>query len=415
MTDSFSLYQLNEYLKRVIALNFADPLWITCEISQVNEIRGNYYLDLIQKKEDGDEIIAQSRATIWYKQGLFLSRKLGDWMTEILQQGMEIKCKVEVEFSERYGLNLRIVDVDPAYTVGKMALSRAKIIDRLREENLIDKNGLLDLPPVFQKIAIISSSSAAGLQDFLKHIGDNPYSYTFEIHLFESRMQGQKVSNELCQQLENIQNSKHKFDIVCIVRGGGSKLDLSGFDDYDIGKMIATMSIPVVTGIGHDIDETVTDLVAFEALKTPTAVADFLIEHNLMFESKILNTFEKIQYNILNKFKKEETNLSQHFNQIIQLASRKIADQNAVLALQNQKIRYRILDRLNSDKKIIEIVSSKVELLNPANLLKRGYCVAISHGKRIKSINQIKISESIETILQDGKIISTVNTLNKHR
>ena len=408
MTDSFSLYQLNEYLKRVIALNFADPLWITCEISQVNEIRGNYYLDLIQKKEDGDEIIAQSRATIWYKQGLFLSRKLGEWMTVILQEGMEIKCKVEVEFSERYGLNLRIVDVDPAYTVGKMALSRAKIIDRLREENLIDKNALLDLPPVFQKIAIISSSSAAGLQDFLKHIGDNPYNYTFEIHLFESRMQGQKVSSELSRQLENIQNSKHKFDIVCIVRGGGSKLDLSGFDDYDIGKMIASMSIPVVTGIGHDIDETVTDLVAFEAFKTPTAVADFFIEHNLMFESKILNTFEKIQYNILNKFKQEETNLSQHFNQIIQLASRKIANQNAVLALQNQKLRYRILDRLNSDNKLIDIVSSKVELLNPANLLKRGYSVAISHGKRIKSINQIKISESMETILQDGKIISTV-------
>ncbi len=414
MTESFSLYQLNEYLKRVIALNFSDPLWITCEISQVNEIRGNYYLDLIQKKQDSNEIIAQSRATIWYKQGLFLSRKLGDWMRDILQEGMEIKCKVEVEFSERYGLNLRIVDVDPAYTVGKMALSRAKIIDRLRTENLIEKNALLQSPLVFQKIAIISSSTAAGLQDFLKHIADNPYGYTFEIHLFESSMQGRKVSTELCSQLEKIQNSKQTFDVVCIVRGGGSKLDLSGFDDYEIGKMIASMSIPVITGIGHDIDETVTDLVAFHAFKTPTAVADYLIDHNLRFESDLVNTFEKIQYHILDKFKQEEIKLSNSFNRIIQLASRKIADQNSMLALKNQKIRYQLSKRLNSDKKLIEILSSKVELLNPANLLMRGYSVTMSGGKKLKSIKQIKIKEPLETILHDGKIISTVNALNKH-
>lgn len=416
MAEYYSLYQLNEYLKRVIALNFADPLWIVCEIAQINEVRGNYYLDLIQKKEEADEIIAQSRATIWYKQGLFLRRKLGDWMHEILQEGMEIKCKVEVEFSERFGLNLKIVDMDPSYTLGKMALQRKKIIEQLQREGLVKKNSSLPLPMAFQRIALISSSKAAGLQDFLKHIGENPYGYTFEIHLFESRMQGRNLSIEVCQQLDKISEAAKSFDVICMVRGGGSRLDLSGFDDYEIGKRIAEMSIPVLTGIGHEIDETIADIVAYRALKTPTAVAAFLVEHHLNLETRILNYLEKIQQLCMQLFVTEEHNLNQSFNRIIQLSNSKILKQVSNINLLDQQINHSSFELLLNQEKQIELLQSKVELLDPLNILKRGYSLTFCDGRRIKSVHQLQSGKSLDTVLEDGRIASTVNQikLNEH-
>ena len=416
MPEYYSLFQLNEYLKRVIALNFADPLWIVCEIAQINEVRGNSYLDLIQKKEDEEEIIAQSKATIWYKQGLFLSRKLGDWRHDILQEGIEIKCKVEVEFSERFGLNLKIIDLDPSYTLGKMALQRKKILDQLQHEGLVERNSALPMPMVFRRIALISSSKAAGLQDFLKHVGKNSYGYTFEIHLFESSMQGCKVGNEVCEQLDKISETQEKFDIVCIVRGGGSKLDLSGFDNYEIGKRIAQMPIPVITGIGHEIDETIADVVAYKALKTPTAVASFIIDHQLNFETLLIKYLDEIKQMCDQQFLLEERRLNHYFNRIIQLSNAAILEQLSKINLLDQQINHTGYEVLLNQEKNIQLLQSQVELLDPINILKRGYSLSFSEGRRVKSVQELQTGKSLETVLEDGSISSTVNQIkpNEH-
>ncbi|MBK7220785.1 MAG: exodeoxyribonuclease VII large subunit [Saprospiraceae bacterium] len=201
--DTFTLFDLNEYLKRVIALNFPEPVWISCEIAQIKNARGNYYLDLVQQNEK-EEVIAQSQAAIWYKSYLFLKAKLGDLLNSLLQEGTQIKIKVNVEYNERFGLKLIIEDIDPAYTLGQMELSRQKIMERLKTAGVTELNKNVVMPRVIQRIAVISSDTAAGFKDFTAHLEENKYGYQFTPTLFPAAMQGQNTEKEVVSQLQEI-------------------------------------------------------------------------------------------------------------------------------------------------------------------------------------------------------------------
>ncbi|MBK9256435.1 MAG: exodeoxyribonuclease VII large subunit [Saprospiraceae bacterium] len=406
--QSYSLYELNEYIRRVVALNFTEPVWINCEISQVKESRGNVYLDLIESDEKTQEVKAQISATIWYKSFLFLKNKLGALLPSLLAEGTHVMLKVTVEFHERYGLKLNIEDIDPAFTIGQLEMARQKILQKLSDEGVLGINKEKKLPLVIQKVAVISSSTAAGYIDFENHIQQNIYGYAIQYQLFSAAMQGQNTEREVCAALDLIQEQSDFFDCIIIIRGGGSKLDLGGFDNFNIGYKIATCSLPVVTGIGHEIDSTVADTVARLALKTPTAVADFIINHNLAFENKIIETAQWIAQTGRQIIRHQDVQLTQ-VGSIIQAIPKEIIKNSQLNLLNITKqlnLSTKVLIRQHNSK--LEFAEQQITALDPVNVLKRGFAIVKSGKKYIQTASEAKIHPTLEISFSDGNI--TVKT-----
>ena len=403
--EAYTLYDLNEYIRRVIALNFEEPIWIQCEIGQCKESRGQYYLELIEKDEASGEIKAKSSAIIWYKTFLFIKKKLGDLTNAILQDGSEIKIKVELDFNEKYGLKLVVLDIDPSYTIGQHELSKRKVYEQLKKEGILEINSTLALPSVIQNIAVVSSKTAAGLQDFMQELNDNSYGYNYNITLFNSSVQGGNAEREIVASLRDIKEKSDLYDCTVIIRGGGSKLDLSCFDSYNIAMEISRSQLPLVIGIGHDIDQTITDLVAHTSLKTPTAVASFLIEHNLNFEENILALQNEILFvadQIVGSSKADveakEVILSNLAGRIIQ--KKILALDHLVLSI--PEITQRVIQRQENK---LDMVSRIISSNTIASVLKKGYVIVRQDGKHIPIKKELKNKKEIELEFIDGKEI----------
>ena len=406
--QTFSLFELNEYIRRVLALNFTDSIWITAEISQIGSARGHYYLDLIQKDDQSDQIVAQAQAIIWSSQYRFLFKKYPELLDDLLQDGMEVRMKINVDYNERYGLKLIIEDLDAQYTFGQAAMKRMQIIDVLQKAQLIGKNKRIPLPPVIQHIAMVSSSTAAGFQDFLQHLGENPYGYRYRVTLFSAAMQGRNTEREVIEALEQIEETYHSFDAVCIVRGGGSKLDLAAFDSERMGRKIALYPLPVLVGIGHDIDQTILDLVCHTSLKTPTAVADYLIDHNARFEGEMEDLAEDIQQIIQLRLNNEQVSLVQMQHQLHQIA-------RTPLLRARQKLEHIVQLRSTFLKSYFREQQSTLRWLedqltwkNPLHLMDQGYAWVFSQGKPVRSVHDVQPGGTLVNYLKDGKIESTV-------
>ncbi len=399
--QSYSLYELNEYIRRVIALNFEQPIWVSAEISQMRDSRGNVYLELIQHDENSGLVIAQSSAVIWYKSYLFLKNKLKSLLPALLAEGTQVLVKVSVDFNERYGLKLIVVDIDPAYTIGQMEMTRRKILERLKSEDLLDKNKSLPLPIVIQKIAVISSETAAGYIDFMKQLSDNPYQYKFYTKLYHAAMQGKNVEPEVVEQLKNISDNG-SYEAIVIIRGGGSRLDLSFFDNYNIAWRIANTKIPVISGIGHDIDESVTDLVAHTSLKTPTAVADFLIERLISFESEITQHGQKIRNMAAKTIHLHSLQIS-NYTQILSHKPREILlrQEEKILHQQSQLLQNAKTIILNQ-KRWLDQAKQILILSDPITIVKKGFSIIRKNGIIVTKTTQIKKGDQIEVHLKDG-------------
>ncbi len=296
MDQKLTLSELNKKIGEVLAGAFPVGVWVVGEISELKENRnGHCYLELIEKQ--GNEIIARSRATIWSYTFRMLKPYFETTTGQLFSPGIKILVQVSVEFHPSFGLSLNIRDIDPVYTVGDMALQRNEIISRLKAEGVFDMNRELDLPLVPQKIAVISSATAAGYQDFINQLQNNQQGYKFYTKLFQATMQGVETVPTIINALERIYQYEDFFDAVVIIRGGGATADLSSFDNYDLAYHVTQFPLPVITGIGHEKDDTIIDLVAHTRLKTPTAVAEFLIAGVDRFAVK-LNELETgiIQY-----------------------------------------------------------------------------------------------------------------------
>lgn len=308
MNQSYSLFELNTYIKQVLNANFAQQMWIRCEIASVKMSRGHYYIDLVDKKEKELEITAQASAVIWANDYSKLLSKYGTGVEALLRSGIQVLMAVEVQFHERFGLKLIIKDLDPRFTEGVLAQQKRDILARLQTEGLLQNNKSKLLPPVIQRIAVVTSKTAAGYQDFERQLIDNHRNYSFELVFFEASMQGDQAARSIASQIEQI-SRQSKFDCIALTRGGGSKLDLLAFDQYELAYAIAMSSIPVLTGIGHDYDESMADLVAKMALKTPTALAQFIIQHNSEFEDKLIDNYQFIAEIVLSTVAKEENKM----------------------------------------------------------------------------------------------------------
>jgi len=287
--NQLSLLELNQLIRDTLDDAFSAVIWVKAEISEITINRsGHCYLELVDVDPVTKEVLARGRATIWSYSFRMLKPYFETTTGQALMQGIKILVGAKVEFHPIYGMSLNVRDIDPSYTMGDMARRRREIILRLQDDGVFDMNRDLDLPLVPQRVAVISSPTAAGLQDFMDQLANNPRNIRFYTKLFPAVMQGLETADSIISALEQIFQFEDFFDVVCIIRGGGAQLDLASFDHYELAYHLAQFPIPVITGIGHDKDETVIDLVAHTRMKTPTAVAEFLINGAANFEQMLL-------------------------------------------------------------------------------------------------------------------------------
>jgi len=329
MNERLKLSELNGLVKKAVGEAFTAPVWVIGEISELKTNRsGHCYLNLIEKEENGDAIVAQARATIWSYTYRMLRPFFESTTGQQLTEGLKVLLSVSIEFHELYGYSLNIRDIDPTYTLGDMARRRREIIARLQSEGVADMNKELDLPLVPQKIAIISSSTAAGYQDFVDQLTNNPAGYHFDLKLFPAIMQGNQAETSIIGALEQIYLYENFFDAVVIIRGGGSQADLSCFDNYNLAYFITQFPLPVITGIGHEKDDSIVDMVAHTRLKTPTAVAEFLISGVAQFDLHLDELNKQFIEIVTDLIAESKNNIEQITRMIAPLTREKISKAN---------------------------------------------------------------------------------------
>jgi exodeoxyribonuclease VII large subunit len=407
-TTSISLFQLNEFMRRVVALNFPESIWVRAELAQVNFARGHCFIELVEKGGATDDIIAQSSAAIWQSSLKTLRNRLGKDLDALLQTGVEGLFKVRIDFHERYGLKLNIEDLDPSYTLGRLEQQRREWLETLRQKGWLGKNGETTLPEVVQRLAVISSETAAGLEDFRAQLANNAYGYAYKIRLFPAAMQGMAVEEEVLLRLGQIQKQAAQFDAVVIIRGGGSKLDLAGFDSLKLCEALAGFPIPVLTGIGHEIDETLVDLVAYLALKTPTAVAEYLLSRNLRFESRVLELGQTVQQLSREQVFGEQLRLERLLRYLQSAPSQSLNKASENLQRISAELPLLSRFRLKEEHSKLDQLDQLQSLLSIESTLKRGFSLTLRAGKVLSSAQQVQAGEELETRLADGSIQSKV-------
>lgn len=405
----FSLYDLGTLIKRVISLNFQDKIWVKAEISGCKVVRGIAYLELVEKEEgQSDKIIAQQSAVIWQGTLQKLNGKLSEPITGFLEIGREVLVLVQIDFNVRYGLKLVIDDIDPAYTLGKLFQQRQELEKLIFTEKLHEPNKLIPLPLVIQRIAVLSNEQAAGYQDFVHQLTENSMNYAFSLTLFPISLQGNLVEETVLIQLAEILEADTAFDAVLILRGGGSKLDLAGFDSIKICRAISSFPIKIITGIGHEVDETLSDIVAGISLKTPTAVAEYLLYHNQNFEASIQKMVLIINDNTRYKVQQSKLKLLRCQHELSLRPMRVIDRTNTKLQNIQQYLPNLIINRLKKEEVKLSFFHRLIELANISNTLKRGFSITqLLPGN--KPLNDgVKPNMEVETIWEKGSFRSII-------
>ncbi len=402
-----SLAQLNEKIDDALYGLSIRPNWVMAEIAELKSSGGGHiYMDLIEK--ENNKVIAKTPATIWYNTGVMLRRKFGRDLSRILKKGNKVLVQVRVSYHLVYGLKLTVVDLDASATIGELELRRLETIRKLQEEGYLEVNSRLELPMVLQRIAVISSPNAAGYGDFINQLANNPYGYQVKYRLFASAMQGDKVEREMSQQLQEIAKQKEHFDAVAIIRGGGSKLDLEAFNNYQLATAIALHPLPVLTGIGHQQDETVADLVAHTSIKTPTAVAEYLLDSLLQFEQVLYGFGEQIQQ-ATQRLLTQQNYLLNNLHSRLQFKSTHLLQKEEEKLKQLQTRLGRSTEqRLKRENLQLELLERTFQLFNVAKLLQRGFSITRKNGRVVKESAVLEVGETVETELGNGSIKSQI-------
>ena len=434
--QTYTLYQLNQAIKESLKLVIPDTIWVRAEIHNIStNYSGHCYIDLVEKSEFNDQIIAKQRATIWASTYRVLAQKFQQATNSSLQAGMKVLVEVSVEFHELYGLSLNVKDIDPTYTLGELQRRRLEIIQRLKNCGLIDKNKQLPMPRLVQRIAVISSPTAAGYADFVHQLQNNPHGFAYDITLFPAIMQGTQTEESILVALDKIFHSSlltplSSFDIVVVIRGGGATSDLQAFDSESLAERCANFPLPIITGIGHLRDETILDLVAYLNLKTPTAVAEYLISRTLELDMELLSLGERLQKSVILRLEQEKNLLTSLSSYIPQYALRLLASSDNKLTSLQHRIELKtadfiaknrtLLDRREEQIKVLapnllktkqsqlDILQTKLQLLDPQQLLKKGYSFTTHNGKLVTSMTQLTPGDIITTTLADGTVDSVV-------
>lgn len=381
-----TLSALNAMVRDAIEDGMPDEYWVQAELASVRENSGHCYMELVEKEENSRTPKAQARACCWRQ----VWQRVGETFVSVtgqpLSPGMKVLVRVRASFHEAFGFAWIVTDIDPTFTVGDMARRRQEIIRILTEEGVIDLNKTLTVPHFAQRIAVISSATAAGYGDFCNQLRDNDYGLHFKMTLFAATMQGEQVEQSVISALNAINEHSDDYDVVVIIRGGGSTADLSGFDTLALAENVANFPLPVITGIGHDRDQSVLDIIACVSVKTPTAVAAFLIDN-------LAQTLERIESAAMRIGQALRTGMERERMRMTRIEGR-LTGAFAVRKAREE-------GRLN-------VLEQRLKALDPRNILKRGYTMTLRDGVPVTSAAGVGKGDTLETVFADGRVTSRI-------
>ena len=383
--------------------------WVEAELSECRESRGHCYMELIQKDEQTATPIAKASAKCWANKWLTIRPYFERTTGQQLHAGMKVLLQVYPQFHEAYGFSWIVTDIDPTYTLGDMARKRQEIIQKLKAEGVFDLQKELQLPVFCQRIAVISSQTAAGYGDFCNQLADNPYGFKFETQLFPAIMQGEGVEQSIISALEQIYDMP--FDCVVIIRGGGATSDMSGFDTLALAENVANFPTPIITGIGHERDESILDMISHTRVKTPTAAAALLIDHLKGVLETIEGAQSMITHYVQQKLSIANSQLSIISEAIPRLFSIVKTRQEAKIDALYTRLPMLIERRFTSERHRLQLMDEKLKALDPTLLLARGYSITMHNGRAVKDASQLPPGAEIETRLAKGTIHSVIKSV----
>lgn len=428
--ERLTLFELNSLVRNVLELSLPDDYWVEAELSEVRERGGHCYMELVQKDPDGVTPVARASAKCWRSAWALVRPHFERVTGESLRAGMKVLLQVHAQFHESYGFSWIVSDIDPTFTLGDMARKRQETIRKLKEEGVFDLNKELQLPMFAQRIAVVSSETAAGYGDFCNQLDSNQFGFAFSVTLFPSIMQGERTAGSIISALNAVNADADKYDCVVIIRGGGAVSDMSAFDSLELAENVANFPLPVITGIGHERDESVVDMVAHTRAKTPTAAAALLVDNLKRTSERIDRARDAVATAVGRRMDFERMRLARLSERVPVLFSlvstRQCARLDGLAARLGLAVSHVVmrqnarLDRLSAAiapaaKRIVtaeshrlELISQRVTALDPGLLLKRGYSITLIDGRAVRSADQLRVGDIIETRLGTGCVKSKV-------
>lgn len=427
---ALTLYELNSMVRDVVELGMPGSYWVEAELSEVRERSGHCYMELVQKDLTGNSTVARASARCWRSTWASVRPGFEQVTGEHFRAGLTVLLQVHAQFHENFGFSWIVTDIDPAYTLGDMARRRQEIIRILKEEGVFDLNKELCLSLFASRIAVVSSESAAGYGDFCNQLDTNAYGFAFSVRLFPAVMQGERTEGSIISALDAINSEADDFDCVVIIRGGGAVSDLSAFDSLALAENVANFPLPVITGIGHERDESVLDMVANKRVKTPTAAAALLIENLKHTYDRIVQAQERISVSVSRRMDYERVRLERVSGRIPVLfslvktrqqaridslfarvgaaAGRIVAEERLRLDRLSVALAPAVRQRLSAENHRLELLGQRISAVDPAILLRRGYSITLHNGRAVYSSDQLSDGDVIETRLAEGNVRSVV-------
>lgn len=427
-----SLLELNNLVRGAIIEAFPGTCWVRAEMSDVraNAASGHCYLEFIEKSPVTGQLVARARGSIWAKTFRMLKPYFEMETGQLFASGLKVLVKVSIEFHELYGYSLTVTDIDPAYTMGDLLRRRMEIIRQLQEEGVFTLNKELNFPTLPKRIAIITSPTAAGYEDFMNQLVHNKPGFPFYTKLFPALMQGERTEESVIAALDRIYHHVDCFDVVVIIRGGGATSDLNSFDSYLLAANCAQFPLPVITGIGHERDDTILDMVAHTRMKTPTAVAEFLIgrmDAAAMELEELQQDVSELATDILlkhrnflqllgtrlpaiaiNRIERNRSLLQMLGNKLPVSASSMLSRRRSTLETLQMQLQNRAASRIAEGTRFIQLTEQFIKMASPDYVLKRGYSLALKEGKIIKHATDLNSGDELVTRFADGDVKSIV-------
>ena len=407
--EAITLLELNGRVKSTLQFEMPDAYWVQAEISSISPSgQGHCYLELVQKDASGRTFLAKAKANIWRGTWIRLKPYFEAETGETLKVGMKVLLQVTVTFHEVYGYSLVVQDIDPTYTMGDMARRRKEILEQLTKDGVIGLNRELEIPVLPDRIAVISSATAAGWGDFRNQLSGNIYGFLFYVKLFPALMQGDDVENSVIRALDAVAARRDDFDIVVIIRGGGAVSELSCFDSYNLAYNIANFPLPVITGIGHERDDTVADVVAHTKVKTPTAAAEFIISRVFDTASALEELTRRMGDAVSGRMNAENMRMERLSQKLPSLFAVLRTRQEQYLETLEIKMRNGVRNMLTVQNHKLEIMDKSLAAADPVIILKRGYSLTRVGGRVVKGVAGLKKGDRLTTSFADGTVESEI-------
>lgn len=437
METALTLYELNNLVSEVISSVMPDEYWVEAEISELRVVRGNCYMELVQKAEDTRTPMARASAKCWRTYWILVQSSFERVTGRQLCPGMKVMMRVHADFHEAYGFSWIVTDINPEYTLGDIARRRREIIARLKEEGVFDLQKELIIPLFAQRVAVISSDNAAGYDDFCNQLQNNEKGLAFSVKLYPAVMQGESTETSVIDALDRIYKDEDKFDVVVIIRGGGATSDLSGFDTLSLAENVANFPLPIIVGIGHNRDESVLDLVANMSVKTPTAAAAFLIDRLAAVAARVDAAATSLSKYVTNRIEQEKSRIKylsivlpslyaavksrenmriSRMSDSLYVAVRQIvASEKARLDLMPQRLSGAWRQAVTGESHRLQMLEQRVAASDPKRMLARGYTLTLHDGRAVTDLSSLKKGDMLTTLFAGGEVVSEINKISKNK